>query len=231
MQELRSDVNIAVANLEFFAGLATEMKGASVPMGPDALNFSVREPYGVVVRIAPFNHPLMFTAGKIGAPLAAGNSVIAKPPEQAPLSSLGAAELFHGFFPTACSTWSPAAGKWLPPRAALGRGHDRGDRKRADGPGHCPRRRQRSEAPAPRTGRQERARGARRCGSRHSRSSSRQGHELHLVRPSCGSTSRAFIHEGIHDAVLERVPHHAAQFRLGLPEDPGTTMGALISRQ
>src|SRR5215213_6455489 len=93
------DVMNAAAQLEFFAGLVTEMKGASVPMGPDAVNFSIREPLGVVVRIVPFNHPFMFAAAKSAAPLAAGNTVIIKPPEQAPLSALRLAELVDGILP------------------------------------------------------------------------------------------------------------------------------------
>src|SRR5260370_15855472 len=88
-----NDAAIAASQLDFFAGLVTEMKGHSVPMGPAAINFSVREPLGVVAKILPFNHPFMFSAGKIAAPLAAGNSVIVKPPEQAPLSTLRFQEL------------------------------------------------------------------------------------------------------------------------------------------
>jgi betaine-aldehyde dehydrogenase len=85
--EMMRDATIAAAQIEFYAGLVTEMKGASIPMGPGVVNFSVREPRGVVGRIIPFNHPFMFCAGKAGAPLAAGNTVVMKPPEQAPLSS------------------------------------------------------------------------------------------------------------------------------------------------
>src|SRR5438094_5456665 len=69
--EMIMDATIAAAQIEFFAGLVTEMKGHSIPMGPDRLNFSVREPFGVVGRIVPFNHPFMFIAGKAAAPLAA----------------------------------------------------------------------------------------------------------------------------------------------------------------
>jgi len=65
------DAMIAAAQLDFFAGLVTEMKGASIPMGPDVVNFSVREPIGVVARIVPFNHPFMFIAGKAAAAMAA----------------------------------------------------------------------------------------------------------------------------------------------------------------
>ncbi|MEP6657730.1 MAG: aldehyde dehydrogenase family protein, partial [Betaproteobacteria bacterium] len=99
VREMTSDALVAAAQLDFFAGLVTEMKGASIPMGPDAVNFSVREPRGVVARIIPFNHPFMFAAGKSAAPLAAGNSVIIKPPDQAPLSSLRLAELIEGLLP------------------------------------------------------------------------------------------------------------------------------------
>src|SRR5258706_11595422 len=91
-----NDAAIASSQLDFFAGLVTEMKGHSVPMGPGAINFSIREPLGVVAKIIPFNHPFMFSAGKIAAPLAAGNSVIVKPPEQAPLSTLRFAQLIDG---------------------------------------------------------------------------------------------------------------------------------------
>jgi len=97
--EMMGDANVAAAQIEFFAGLVTEMKGASIPMGPDRLNFSVRESLGVVGRIVPFNHPFMFIAGKSAAPLAAGNTIVMKPPEQAPLSSLRLAELIDGLLP------------------------------------------------------------------------------------------------------------------------------------
>ena len=109
--EMKNDALVAAAQLDFFAGLVTEMKGASIPMGPDAVNFSVREPYGVVGRIIPFNHPFMFAAGKSAAPLAAGNTVVIKPPEQAPLSSLRLAELIDGISRPACGTWCRAAGR------------------------------------------------------------------------------------------------------------------------
>src|SRR5450631_1456958 len=99
VREMVSDAMIAAAQMEFFAGFVTEMKGSSIPMGPDVVNFSVREPLGVVARIVPFNHPFMFAAGKAAAPLAAGNAVVIKPPEQAPLSALRLAELLDRVLP------------------------------------------------------------------------------------------------------------------------------------
>src|SRR5919197_828260 len=108
--EMMGDASVAAAQLEFFAGLVTEMKGASIPMGPDAINFTVRQPLGVVARILPFNHPFMFCAGKVAAPLAAGNTVIVKPPEQAPLSSLRLMELAGGLFPAGALNLVPGGG-------------------------------------------------------------------------------------------------------------------------
>ena len=121
------------AQLDFYAGLVTEMKGASIPMGPDAVNFSVREPFGVVGRIIPFNHPFMFVAGKSAAPLAAGNTVVIKPPEQAPLSSLRLAELIDGILPPGVWNVVPGgkevgAGAGEPSGCRQGRA----DRQRAD---------------------------------------------------------------------------------------------------
>src|SRR5258706_6539186 len=100
------------------------MKGHSVPMGPGAINFSIREPLGVVAKIIPFNHPFMFSAGKIAAPLAAGNSVIVKPPEQAPLSTLRLAELIDGLL--------PAGGFLFSTRGARGGGGAGGARRTAE---------------------------------------------------------------------------------------------------
>ena len=70
VHEMVMDATIAAAQIDFYAGLVTEVKGASIPMGPGVVNFTVREPRGVVGRIIPFNHPFMFCAGKIGAPVA-----------------------------------------------------------------------------------------------------------------------------------------------------------------
>ena len=84
--KLGGDVQIAAAYLEYFAGLATEMKGETVPATPDNLHMTVREPYGVVARIVPFNHPFMFAGAHLAAPLVAGNTVVIKTPETSPLS-------------------------------------------------------------------------------------------------------------------------------------------------
>jgi betaine-aldehyde dehydrogenase len=98
-QAMRFDVEISAATWNTFAGLVTEIKGSTIPIGPGTLNYTLREPLGVVGRIGAFNHPLLFTAGKCGAPLATGNTLVVKPADQTPLSSLRIAELWHDVFP------------------------------------------------------------------------------------------------------------------------------------
>src|SRR5262249_46383687 len=99
VKEMVSDAMIAAAQVDFFAGFVTEMKGVSIPMGPDVVNFSVREPLGVVGRIIPFNHPFMFCAGRPATPLATGTAVLIKPPERPTRSSLRLAELIGSLLP------------------------------------------------------------------------------------------------------------------------------------
>src|SRR5690606_27550995 len=99
VREMHSDVMTAAALLDFFAGLVTELKGDTIPMGHDSLNYTEHEPVGVVGRIVACNHPLLFAMGKLAAPLAAGNAVIIKPPVQAPLSALRCAELIGDLLP------------------------------------------------------------------------------------------------------------------------------------
>jgi len=78
---MHQDLAIAADTLRLFGGLAIEMKGSTIPASGQHLHLTVREPFGVVGRIIPFSHPLMFPAGKIAAPLVAGNAVILKPPD------------------------------------------------------------------------------------------------------------------------------------------------------
>jgi betaine-aldehyde dehydrogenase len=97
--KLRADVEIAAGYLEYFAGLGTEMKGETVPASSTGLHFTLREPYGVVARIVPFNHPFMFAGAHLAAPLMAGNTVVIKTPETSPLSGHLLAQVCHEILP------------------------------------------------------------------------------------------------------------------------------------
>jgi betaine-aldehyde dehydrogenase len=85
---MRRDVANAVTYLRYFASLASELKGHTIEPSAASVDFTVRAPFGVVGRIVPFNHPLQFAAAAIAAPLVAGNAVVLKPAQQTPISAL-----------------------------------------------------------------------------------------------------------------------------------------------
>lgn len=231
ISEMHRDTETAAASFEFFAGLVTEMKGQSIPMGSDRLNFSVREPIGVVSRIVAFNHPFMFVGSKAAAPLAAGNAVILKPPAQAPLSALRLAELIGGLFPPGVFnviTGGAEAGAALASHPGIGMTTLIGSVQ---------------------TGRHVMSAAAQtvkpvllELGGKNPliafddadpdavAKAVVAGMNFTWCGQSCGSTSRAFIHANIYDEVLDRVLEHVRRFKPGNPLDPATTMGAIISK-
>jgi acyl-CoA reductase-like NAD-dependent aldehyde dehydrogenase len=90
---LRVDVPSCATTIQWYAETIDKAYGQIGPTSPDALSLVTREPIGVVAAIVPWNYPLIISAWKIGAALAAGNSVILKPASQSPLSALRLAEL------------------------------------------------------------------------------------------------------------------------------------------
>ena len=87
------DVARTAVTFRYFGGMADKLQGTVVPVEPGFLNYVPREPLGVVGQIVPWNFPLMFTSWKMGPALAAGNTVVLKPAELTPLSTLRIAEL------------------------------------------------------------------------------------------------------------------------------------------
>ncbi|MER6926294.1 aldehyde dehydrogenase family protein, partial [Streptomyces spiralis] len=80
--------------LTFFAGQADKVQGHTLPSHtPDVLGLTLREPYGVVAIIIPWNAPGPMTVFNVGPALAAGNTVVLKPAEDAPLTPLYLARL------------------------------------------------------------------------------------------------------------------------------------------
>jgi len=96
---LGNDITLASGYIDFVSGLGIEIKGESVPATAENIHFTVRQPYGVVGRIVPFNHPFCFAGAHLGAPLIAGNTVVLKSPDQSPLSATVMAEICDEILP------------------------------------------------------------------------------------------------------------------------------------
>ena len=87
------DVPRTAGCYRYFGGMADKFQGETIPVEAGFLNYTLREPVGVVGQVVPWNFPLMFTSWKMAPALAAGNCVVLKPAEITPLSSLKIAEL------------------------------------------------------------------------------------------------------------------------------------------
>jgi betaine-aldehyde dehydrogenase len=215
---------------EYFAGLISELKGVTLPIGPDSLNYTLREPLGVVVRINAFNHPFLFAASRAAAPLAAGNALIIKPPEQAPLSTIKLAELIGPLFPPGVMSVLPGGrtcGEALvahPGVAKVGL------------IGSVP-----TGKAIARVASETLKKVSLELGGKNAliafadadpakvAAGAVQGMNFTWCGQSCGSTSRIFLHDSIHDEVVDRILAAVSKLRYGLPTDPRTEMGCLVS--
>jgi aldehyde dehydrogenase (NAD+) len=97
--QARPEVGTLVALFRYFAGVAGEVKGTVLPAGDNQLQYTRLEPLGVVGCILPWNSPLMIAGFKIPAALAAGNTVIMKAADDAPLTILLLAEVCNNHLP------------------------------------------------------------------------------------------------------------------------------------
>lgn len=232
---MHNDVRRGADLLELFADWALELKGETVPASAEHLHYTLREPFGVVGRLVPYNHPIFFAAGKIAAPLVAGNAVVLKPADQTPLSALRMGELFRDALPpgvlNVVSGIGPEAGSALV-------AHPDVRRLAFTGSGTVGRAIQRDAA----------AVGVKtvslELGGKNAMvvfgdadlERVAQGvvagmNFIGSQGQSCGSNSRVLLHADVADEVVERVAAAVDDIRVGSPLDEATQMGPLISRQ
>lgn len=229
--EMSSDALHAAAQIDFFAGLVTEIKGETIPMGGGVTNMTVREPLGVCARIVAYNHPLMFSAGKFAAPIAAGNTVIIKPPPQAPLSAIRMMELLDGVFPPGVLnviTGGAPSGEALVahpkvPMVTL--------------IGSVPTGRAIAKQAASQLKRLIFELGGKNAliiypdaDIERAIEEAVRGMNFTWCGQSCGSTSRLFVHESVYNRVLSGVVEKVRHYKPGIPTDPETNMGAIVSK-
>ncbi len=93
LREARGDVGFVVRTLEYVAGLADKLEGTTIPVPGSRFNYTVREPLGVTVHIAPWNFPLVLAMRSVAPALAAGNAVVLKPASLTPVTAIRLARL------------------------------------------------------------------------------------------------------------------------------------------
>jgi acyl-CoA reductase-like NAD-dependent aldehyde dehydrogenase len=88
IREAKFDLQEAIDAFRYYAGWTTKLQGDTIPVRGNVLNYTLREPIGVVAAIIPWNFPLEMAAWKVAPALACGNTVVLKPAEQTPLTAL-----------------------------------------------------------------------------------------------------------------------------------------------
>jgi acyl-CoA reductase-like NAD-dependent aldehyde dehydrogenase len=231
--EMRHDVINSANQLEYYAGLGYEIKGHTIPATPGNIHFTVREPYGVVGKIVPFNHPLMFSAAKMAAPLIAGNTVVIKPAEQSPLSACYLALLCAEIFPAGVVN------------IVTGMGGEAGDALVRH-----PKVKRIGFIGSVETGMLIQRRAAEvavkqislELGGKNpmivfpdadldkAADAAVRGMNFGWQGQSCGSTSRLFLYESIHDKVLAEILAKVRARKIGDPADPTSQVGPINNK-
>ncbi|KPN45724.1 aldehyde dehydrogenase [Mycobacterium intracellulare subsp. chimaera] len=231
---MRLDVDAAVDYIEVMCDLALDLGGRTIPASGQHLHYTLQQPYGVVARIVPYNHPLFFAAAKIAAPLVAGNGVVLKAPEQAPLSALRIGEIAAEVLPSGLLV--VLTGRGSESGRALVR-HPRVRRIAVIGSEQTGRSIQHDAAD---TGVKD---VTLELGGKNAMLVLADADPVRAAAgavvgmnftatmgQSCGSTSRLLVHRSLVDEVLENVRLLVERIRIGDPLADETEMGPLITR-
>lgn len=227
---MEGDMHWTADSLEYFAGLITEVKGSTSSQGPRHMNFTRRQPYGVVAKLNAFNHPFRFCVEKAAAPLAAGNCVVIKSSEQAPLSSFEVAALAEGLFPPGVVNvvaGDGASGAALVAHPLVSRigfiGSVETGRLVAKGA-------------AERLKRVTLELGGKNpiiifpdADPKQAASAAIKGMNMNRQGQSCSSTSRVFVHQSLHRPVVEEIVRLAEALPVGFPWIESNELGPVVS--
>jgi aldehyde dehydrogenase (NAD+) len=233
LREMRGQMLALPQWFFYFAGLADKLEGRTIPpANANYFGYTRREPVGVVGAITPWNSPLLLLTWKLAPALAAGNTVVAKPSEHSPASTVAFAEvLFEAGLPAGVlnvvTAWDRAAGERLA-------GHPGVDKVAFTG----------STATGIKV--------AQAAAANVNRVTLELGGKSpQIVFPdadldaaanglvagvfaatgqTCMAGSRLIVHADVADALIDRIAARAATIKLGDPTDPATEMGPVANR-
>lgn len=227
------DVPRTAVTYRYFGGMADKFQGEQIPVEAGFLNYTLREPVGVVGQVVPWNFPLMFTSWKMAPALAAGNCVVMKPAEITPLSSLKIAELMsEAGMPDGVVNILPGlgsvAGQYIAEHSGIAKVAFTGST--ATGRRIV----QASAGNLKKVQLELGGKGANIVFEDANLTAAVNGAAwaiFHNQGQACIAGSRLVLHEKIADAFLEKFIPLANSIRLGNPMDPNTEMGPLTSLQ
>jgi betaine-aldehyde dehydrogenase len=228
----RGDVLGSCERIDYMAGLVLELQGHTIPLGDGIVDMTLRQPMGVIGCLVAYNHPIAFAATKLGPVLGAGCAILIKAATQAPLSTLRMMEVIDGIVPPGVinlvsggvECGQAIVAHPLVPRITL--------------IGSVPTGRAVARAAADRLKTTELELGGKNAmivypdaDVKKAVTGAIAGMNYTWCGQSCMSMSRLFLHESIYDKVLGGVIEGVSKIKPGIPQDPNTKMGAVISKQ
>jgi betaine-aldehyde dehydrogenase len=225
------EVRFTETFIRYIAGLAYSWGGRTVPTAARGIDLTLREPFGPTARITAFNHPLMFAAWKIAAPLLVGNTVVLKLPDQAPLSGLRLCTALASIFPAGVVNVVTGPGQLT--GDALVR-HPGIKRIAFIGSVATGRRilsiaAERNVPVTAELGGKNAHIVAGDADLDRAAECAVTGMSYRGAGQSCGSYSRVLVHDSVYDEVVDRIAGRTKGLRVGHPLDPRTQVGPLIS--
>jgi aldehyde dehydrogenase (NAD+) len=224
------EVAETAAQFRYYAGVADKVRGDTIPTSPNRLNYTRRVPYGVTAHIVPWNYPLLLGMRGIASALATGNTVVAKPPTQAPLTTMWIGEFLFDALPDGVVNFVPGPGSEVGGELSANADVDAITFTGSTGVG----------------------RGVLRSAAEHITPVDVElgGKAPSIVLPdadlenaargvvagifsnagqNCVATSRCLVHESVHEELVEKIVEKTERITLGPGTDPETDMGPVIS--
>jgi len=229
--QARPEVQWSVDVLRYFASGCQSCLGTTIPLGPDVFSCTVREPYGVVAAVIPWNSPLILTALKIGMATSTGNTIVLKCAMEAPLGALALAEICSEYMPAGVVNVLSGGGEDC---GAILIAHPGVDKVTFTGSTEVGKSVMRESAQRivptslelggknPSIVFEDSDTDETALGVISAMRFTRQGQ-------SCTAGSRLLVHDSIFDSFVDRVVSHLRGLKVGDPLDESTDMGSIIN--
>ncbi len=226
-----ADIDSAADCFEFFGGIVQAIHGEHIDLGPDAFAYTRREPLGVVGGIGAWNYPIQIAAWKTAPALAAGNAMVFKPSELAPVTALELARLIEAAGAPAGLVNVVVGGREVGEALARHPGIAKisltgsvptGSAVMAAAAGTLKHVTMELGGKSPLLVFDD--------ASLDDAVSAAMLGNFYTQGQICSNGTRVFVQRGLHNAFLEQVVRRTEAIRIGDPLDPQTQMGPLISQ-
>lgn len=227
-----ADVDSAIDALEFFGGIAMDIRGDYHDLGSGAMAYSIREPLGVCAGIGAWNYPLQIATWKSAPALAAGNAMIFKPSELTPMNAINLAEIFQeaglpdGIFNVVHGKGE--VGAWLSNHLGI---------DKITFTGSVPTGKRVLQAAAQTVKHATMELGGKspliifEDADLNNAVSAAMNANFYSQGEICSNGTRVFVHEDIKEAFLDQLIQRTNAMVIGDPTDPSTQVGALINAE